>query len=279
MSQERGRTGMRQERESQPTGARSSAPSIPPGDAPDSSGPTRSRADSSHRARRRFVSAPALDIEIDDLDFYDAPPGPSLAVTQPTGKPPESARSRSRGANARRAPTAKGRWRLTWPVFLGLALFAIAVGSAAGLIARARDAHRRAQAARAAEAAAPSLPSAAVTGAGTGTGTGTDTGTGTIAPPGTAAPASAPISGGTPPPTVSVKPTASTVPVVDVANLPRPRDGVVTGSPGHRLWIDGVLEPSWKVTLPCGSHVVQVGSAGAPRTVEVPCGSTVMVSP
>jgi hypothetical protein len=66
---------------------------------------------------------------------------------------------------------------------------------------------------------------------------------------------------------------------VDVTNLPRPHDGVVTGSPGHRLWIDGALAPTWKVSLPCGSHLVQVGSAGAPRTVDVPCGSTVMVSP
>jgi hypothetical protein len=68
------------------------------------------------------------------------------------------------------------------------------------------------------------------------------------------------------------------VPEVDVASLPHPPFGTVVGSPEHRLWVDGHLTP-WRVRLRCGLHTVKVGSAGAPRVVDVPCGSEVNVSP
>jgi hypothetical protein len=69
------------------------------------------------------------------------------------------------------------------------------------------------------------------------------------------------------------------IPVVDIATLPRPHTGVILGSPGHRLWIDGTLAPSWQTTVSCGPHTVQVGSAGAIRDVDVPCGTEINVQP
>ena len=66
---------------------------------------------------------------------------------------------------------------------------------------------------------------------------------------------------------------------MDVAALPRAREGTVTGAHGHRLWIDGHLEEGFTAVVACGHHVVQVGSAGAPRDVNVPCGEGVTVSP
>jgi hypothetical protein len=49
---------------------------------------------------------------------------------------------------------------------------------------------------------------------------------------------------------------------------------------GHRVWVDGKVEAlSSGVTLrvPCGTHVVRVGSTGESSTVEVPCGGSVVV--
>jgi hypothetical protein len=69
------------------------------------------------------------------------------------------------------------------------------------------------------------------------------------------------------------------VPLVDVASLPRPPIGTVIGAPRHRLWIDGHLSPSWKRTVKCGVHTVQVGSQGEEREVNVPCGGEINVSP
>ena len=69
------------------------------------------------------------------------------------------------------------------------------------------------------------------------------------------------------------------VPIIDVASLPRARVGTVIGAIDHRLWIDGNLAASWQTLVACGTHTVQVGSAGALRTVDVPCGDAVRVDP
>jgi hypothetical protein len=47
---------------------------------------------------------------------------------------------------------------------------------------------------------------------------------------------------------------------------------------GHRIFVDGkVLPPlgSKALRLGCGTHTVQVGTAGRPRSVDVPCAGTV----
>jgi hypothetical protein len=93
------------------------------------------------------------------------------------------------------------------------------------------------------------------------------------------APVTAPLAATPAAPTITAARSANDVPVVDVAKLPRAKEGLVIGSEGHRLWIDGALAPSWQAPVACGAHVVQVGSAGVPRAVTVPCGANVTVSP
>jgi hypothetical protein len=63
-----------------------------------------------------------------------------------------------------------------------------------------------------------------------------------------------------------------------IGPLPPPA-GTVIGAEGHRLWVDGRLMPGWRAEVSCGAHVVQVGSAGTPRSVDVRCDSEVLVAP
>ncbi len=72
---------------------------------------------------------------------------------------------------------------------------------------------------------------------------------------------------------------ASASPRVDIASLPRPSSGTVIGLPARRLWIDGHLAGEGTAVVRCGPHSVQVGSAGTPRDVDVPCGSSIRVAP
>jgi hypothetical protein len=78
---------------------------------------------------------------------------------------------------------------------------------------------------------------------------------------------------------VDVPPPAPAPPPVAPARAPELHFGTVIGLSDHRLWIDGRLESDWTATVACGSHVVQVGSAGTPKTVDVPCGEELKVSP
>jgi len=54
---------------------------------------------------------------------------------------------------------------------------------------------------------------------------------------------------------------------------------MVIGSAGHRLYVDGRQEPSWKAEVKCGEHTVKNGSRGAARKVTVPCGGDVEAVP
>src|SRR5207237_4504098 len=49
---------------------------------------------------------------------------------------------------------------------------------------------------------------------------------------------------------------------------------------GHRVFIDGRIAGNspGPLRVPCGTHVVRVGSAGKNQTVEVPCGDEVTVT-
>jgi hypothetical protein len=48
----------------------------------------------------------------------------------------------------------------------------------------------------------------------------------------------------------------------------------------HRVWVDGRIA-AWSsgglLRVPCGTHVVRIGSAGESRTVFVPCGGQAIV--
>jgi hypothetical protein len=44
---------------------------------------------------------------------------------------------------------------------------------------------------------------------------------------------------------------------------------------GHRIFVDGKVkgEGSAPLVIACGEHTVQIGSAGKPRDLAVPCGA------
>ncbi|MBL0194722.1 MAG: serine/threonine protein kinase [Myxococcales bacterium] len=92
----------------------------------------------------------------------------------------------------------------------------------------------------------------------------------------------------------SVAPSASTAPssvasaAVPAASAEAPKAAVpanmcllkTTGaSPGHRVYVDGrvVVETPGEARVPCGSRTVQLGSAGKPRTLDLPCGAEHLV--
>jgi serine/threonine-protein kinase len=47
--------------------------------------------------------------------------------------------------------------------------------------------------------------------------------------------------------------------------------------PDHRIYVDErvVGQTPESVTVKCGSHSLRIGSAGATRTVDVPCGAAI----
>ena len=55
--------------------------------------------------------------------------------------------------------------------------------------------------------------------------------------------------------------------------------GTIVGAADHRLWVDGALVTGFEASVRCGKHTVQVGSAGTPRAVDVPCGDSIKVAP
>ncbi len=237
--------------------ARASAPTFPPDDDRTS---RPSHADSAPIARRRVSSAPAHEVDLDEVELLDTPPSqhpppvaPASRTPPPSAVPPPLTAQLARAPSSSRpsqppfrVPLTLGLRRPSRSLVRGLAYAAVAVafGTAAGLVAQPRAPH--------VDAILPAV-------------TATTTLTSASAPAAHSSPA--------PPPN------ATGVPVVDVAALPRAQDGTVTGAPGHRLWIDGALAASWQASVACGRHVVQVGSAGVPRTVDVPCGGAITVSP
>jgi hypothetical protein len=173
-----------------------------------------------------------------------------------------------------------GPWR-TYALIAAVALLASAgVVAALYFAARAPTNAERAETAKGllaplATSAAPSAtpaeapiapPIAAPTPAPTPTATATPTPTATATATPTAAAAATPTATATPPAPAlaSGEGTISTPP--DAA--------------GHRVFVDGRYagDSPGPIKVRCGSRVVKVGSGGTPRTVDVPCGSGVLVS-
>ncbi len=50
-------------------------------------------------------------------------------------------------------------------------------------------------------------------------------------------------------------------------------------APGHRIFVDGraVAETPAAVEVGCGKHEIKLGSAGTPRTIDLPCGEEVSI--
>ncbi len=231
-----------------------------PGEPEDASAPASDPAPSvSHIARRRVSSAPAHEVQLEDLEIFDESPE-SQAPQESEREPEEESRLILRATRSPEswqpssvAPTAMDRLlpppaearrrRRGLSLAIAGAVALLVVGVGIGAMLRTGTAVDR-----------PSEPA--------------DTGRAAAARE-VPAPPSAPPPPATPPP----------VPVVAVSSLPRSADGTVIGAEGHRLWIDGHLAESFTAVVACGHHVVQVGSAGTPRDVEVPCGEGITVSP
>jgi hypothetical protein len=83
------------------------------------------------------------------------------------------------------------------------------------------------------------------------------------------------------PPPAPVPPPESAPQAIAPAPPPKPASttGLAIGSPGHRLFIDGRIAPSWKAEVPCGMHTFKFGAKGKPRNVDVPCGGEVTIVP
>lgn len=80
-------------------------------------------------------------------------------------------------------------------------------------------------------------------------------------------------------------PPSDDVPLVSVEDLPRAgaQGKCMLRTPGsppdRRVFVDGRVmgSTSAPVDAPCGSHVVQVGSAGTARRIDLPCGGDIDV--
>jgi hypothetical protein len=241
--------------------ARATAASFPDDD-PNS--PSSSNGESSHIARRRASSAPAHEVTLADLEILD-PNAPSPRTPR-WAPPPLFARFRGK-IIARSAEPA--RFPESSPVSVTSPVSGTRKRSPPPPLPELteRPAKRRSRTPLLAAVAAGLLVSSGVAFA--------------VMARAPASVSAASVTTTTPaaaPAPKSESPT-STIPVVAVTNLPRAPVGTVIGAQGHRLWIDGVLAQGWQAPVKCGSHVVQVGSAGTPKTVEVPCGDEIVVQP
>jgi hypothetical protein len=77
-------------------------------------------------------------------------------------------------------------------------------------------------------------------------------------------------------------PKTSSTPSVDVSSLPQAQVGSISlasSATGHRLFVDNSVYASGSAVVSCGRHFVRVGSRGRAMTVDVPCGTDVVVAP
>jgi hypothetical protein len=257
---------MKQSRDGGGMSARASAAVAPtfPREEDGASDPP-SHADSSHVARRRVASAPAHEVDFDEIQLFDDAPAPFptlLSVPPRTSRPPPlptlvpaiPSQAPFDLPLAKGAPPRK-RSRSFLGAVLGGALL-LGVGLAAGLALR--PSALPASVPAVAPVTVPPVTAAAEP----------------AAPPSIEPSAAAPL----PTPDATALEATKAPPAVLPA-LPAATEGLVNGAPGHRLWVDGVLAASWQASVGCGPHLVQVGSAGTPRKVDVPCGEEITVTP
>jgi hypothetical protein len=76
-------------------------------------------------------------------------------------------------------------------------------------------------------------------------------------------------------------PSTNEATAVPVQNLPRVASGTISlaaVAASHRLFVDGRVAEGASATVTCGRHLVQVGSRGARRYVNVPCGQEIVLA-
>ena len=79
---------------------------------------------------------------------------------------------------------------------------------------------------------------------------------------------------------VTPKPGAA-IPAISVQSLPRVESGTISlaaVAASHRLFVDGRVIESGSAIVSCGSHIVQVGSRGQRKYVNVPCGQEIVLA-
>ena len=263
---------------------RDSRISFPDADASDAHAQAPEKtADSSHVARRRTPSAPRQEFSVDEfLELGEDAPDVELVVPLVTPSkrslpPPLPASVTSLAPVASDAddahdaepsfprtapfnvptmasvpPPRPSKGRSPWP--LAVAILACGVGVAAFLLR-----------------VAPSMGTGGAESAGTNV---TQSAASYVAPP---LPVATAVS--TPSAVEAVAPVAPAADTTAPIGPTKAATGTVVGAEGHRLWVDGRLMPDWRADVDCGEHLVQVGSAGTPRSVDVRCDSEVIVSP
>ena len=95
----------------------------------------------------------------------------------------------------------------------------------------------------------------------------------------------------TPPQTIVVPAVVAPTPTPAVVPAPAPAlasasvsSGTILAPPAarhHRIWIDGevaVWSNGSSLSVPCGPHVVRIGSGGVSQSIEVPCGGRVALT-
>jgi hypothetical protein len=78
-----------------------------------------------------------------------------------------------------------------------------------------------------------------------------------------------------------VAPKNEGVQAVAVQSLPRVESGTISlaaVAASHRLFIDGRVADGGSAIVTCGTHLVQVGSRGVRRRIDVPCGQEIVVA-
>ncbi len=70
------------------------------------------------------------------------------------------------------------------------------------------------------------------------------------------------------------------IPSMSVQSLPRVESGTISlaaVAASHRLFVDGHLVEAGSAVVTCGTHLVQVGSRGQRKYVNVPCGQEIVL--
>jgi hypothetical protein len=76
---------------------------------------------------------------------------------------------------------------------------------------------------------------------------------------------------------------AQLAPAIDlppIADVPL-HGTIVPSVKGHRLYVDGKLlgDSAGPVTVECGTRIIKLGSSGVSKSIAVPCGGEIAVSP
>lgn len=73
---------------------------------------------------------------------------------------------------------------------------------------------------------------------------------------------------------------AATIDLPPIADVPL-HGTIVPSVKGHRLYVDGKLvgDSDGPVTVDCGTRIVKLGTAGVTKSIAVPCGGEIAVTP